>query len=333
MRSDGQSASTADIAIVAGTEINFWLIPCERRNASRMQAQLLPILNQSMNGEFAMNGHPEAQFSTIAELLFLNAPNLNFARLVSDLDTVLSRFRTLDRHLTWDYEDIASFDMPGTRIVLATSEDPRPGVALSLTLSVGPSHLPPRLNAAPARHESQMRHDALCSRLVERVRSKLTPDAILWHEVEGEVNSDVLDAVAFSKPKAAQRKDPDHPIFHSVDNVNFDAFFTVGFVGSNDRPHLPLPKNPELHRLREALYPTVETPPPHLVSPQMRLAAYSMNATLIVVSLPIGAALMTYSVLRGENMRMTSQALVATGVASTLMQSDFGQQIVALVGI
>lgn len=280
-----------------------------------------------------MNGHPEEQFSTIAELLFLNAPNLNFARLVSDLDTVLARFRDLDRHLTWDYEDIASFDMPGTRIVLATSDAPRPGVALALTLSVGPSHMPPRLNAAPMRQEQPVRHEALCSRLVERVRARLNPDAVLWHECTGLVTAEVLDALAYSKPGVSQRKDPDHPIFHSVDEANIDALYAHGFAPSNDGPDIPVPRDPELARLRLALYPPQEPAVPNLVSPQMRLAAHSMNATLIMVSLPVGAALMTYSVLRGDNMRLTSRALVATGFASTLMQSEFGQQIAAFAGI
>lgn len=280
-----------------------------------------------------MNGHPEVQFSTIAEILFLNAPNLNFARLVSDLDSVLARFADNDRHLTWEYEDIACFDMPGTRIVLATSDTPRPGVTISLTLSVGPSHLPPRLNAAPLRQNPPVGHDALCSRLVERVQSRLNPDAVLWHSVQGVVSAEVLDGLCADRRDEPLRLDPDHPIFDTVDDAGVEALYARGFQPSNDRPDLPAPRDPELARLRLALYPPVETPVPHLTSPQMRLAAHSMNATLIIVSLPVGAALMTYSVLRGDNMRLTSRALVATGFASSLMHSQIGQQMVAFAGI
>ena len=57
-----------------------------------------------------------------------------------------------------------------------------------------------------------------------------------------------------------------------------------------------------------------------------------MNATLIMVALPVGAAMLTYSVLRGENMRLTSAALVATGIASTLLQSPVAQKLVAIAG-
>ena len=277
-----------------------------------------------------MKVHSDIQFSTIAELLFLQSPNLNFARLVADLDAVLVRFHDKDRQLAWDCEDLASFDMPGTRIVLAMAEHPRPGVAASLTLAVGPSHLPPRLNAAPKRRHPAVRHEALCSRLVERVQARLKPDAVFWHECDHPVTAEVIDSLAYAQPKSSQRADPDHPIFGLLDDGNIDAVYQRGFQPSNDRPDIPLPRDPELSRLRMALYPTEEeAPPPYLISPQMRLAAHTMNATLIMVALPVGAAMLTYSVLRGENMRLTSAALVATGIASQLLQ---GPVISALMG-
>ncbi|GLS87362.1 hypothetical protein GCM10010873_23360 [Cypionkella aquatica] len=266
-----------------------------------------------------MKDHLEIQFSTIAELLFLKTPSLNFARLVADLDVVLARFHDRDRELTWDCEDLASFDMPGTRIVLATAENPRPGVAASLTLSVGPSHLPPRLNAAPKRRHPPVRHEAMCSKLVERVQARLNPDAVYWHEWAHPVTAEVIDSLAYAKPKSSQRAEPDHPVFTLLDEGNIDAIYARGFYPSNDRPHLPLPRNPELARLRAALYPPEPIVLPHLDSTQMRLAAHTMNATLMMVALPVGAAMLTYSVLRGENMRLTSAALVGTGVASSLM--------------
>ena len=268
-----------------------------------------------------MKVHPDIQFSTIAELLFLQSPNLNFARLVADLDAVLARFHDKERQLTWDCEDLASFDMPGTRIVLATAENPRPGVAASLTLSVGPSHLPPRLNAAPKRRHPAVRHEALCSRLVERVQARLNPAAVFWHECDHPVTAEVIDSLAYAKLKSSQRTDPDHKIFAPLDEGNLDDVGAPGFQPSNDSPDIPLPRDPELSRLRAALYPVEDMPAPYLVSPQMRLAAHTMNATLIMVALPVGAAMLTYSVLRGENMRLTSAALVATGLASSLFQN------------
>lgn len=306
-----------------------------------------------------MNEHPDAQFSTIAELLFLQAPPMNFARLVGDLDAVLARVHQTDRILTWDCEDIASFDMPGTRIVLATSENPRPGVAASLTISVGPSHLPPaRIDCDELGKMS--RHAEFCSKLVERVHPRLRADAIFWHQCEGPVESDLIDHLAYSAPADAAPEAKHHAVFDQLDDQNIDAVYARGFgtceakpgakphhapkpgpkagtsppkaAPSNDQPQIPRQRNLELERVRTALYPAPTPPPPHLVSPQLRLAAHTMNATLIMVALPVGAAMLTYSVLRGENMRLTTAALVATGFASTLLQSPFGQQLVSIAG-
>lgn len=319
-----------------------------------------------------MNEHPDAKFSTIAELLFLQAPPMNFARLVGDLDAVLTRVHQTDRILTWDCEDIASFDMPGTRIVLATSENPRPGVAASLTISVGPSHLPPaRIDCDEPGKMS--RHAEFCSKLVERVQPRLRADAIFWHQCEGPVESDLIDHLAYSVPADAEPEVKHHAVFDQLDDQNIDAVYARGFgtcdaksgaksdlkphhapkpgpdagapgakakartsppkaAPSNDQPQIPRQRNLELERVRTALYPAPTPPPPHLVSPQLRLAAHTMNATLIMVALPVGAAMLTYSVLRGENMRLTTAALVATGFASTLLQSPFGQQLVSIAG-
>lgn len=304
-----------------------------------------------------MGQHPDAQFSTIAELLFLQTPPMNFARLVADLDAVLARVHQIDRILTWDCEDIASFDMPGTRIVLAASENPRPGVAASLTISVGPSHLP----ATDDLDSKMSRHAEFCSKLVERVQPRLRADAVFWHEVAGLVGAETIDLLAYATPTEPPPEARHHPIFDRLDDHNIDAVYARGFgpqtastspkprpvrtaaravpeaavvatvqAASNDRPHLPRERNQELARVRTALYPEETPPPPHLVSPQLRLAAHTMNATLIMVALPVGAAMLTYSVLRGENMRLTSAALVATGLTSTLLQSPFGQQLVAI---
>lgn len=323
-----------------------------------------------------MNEHPDAQFSTIAELLFLQAPPMNFARLVGDLDAVLARVHQTDRILTWDCEDIASFDMPGTRIVLATSENPRPGVAASLTISVGPSHLPPaRIDCDEL--GTMSRHAEFCSKLVERVHPRLHADAIFWHQCAGPVEADLIDHLAYSAPADAEPEAKHHTVFDQLDDHNIDAVYARGFgpcgaksavkpdakphaapktgptarapdaevktktkartseataAPSNDQPRIPRQRNLELERVRTALYPAPTPPPPHLVSPQLRLAAHTMNATLIMVALPVGAAMLTYSVLRGENMRLTTAALVATGFASTLLQSPFGQQLAAIAG-
>ena len=81
----------------------------------------------------------DAPFSTIAQLLFTQPVAVNFARLVADLGSVLSKFDTLPRQLTWDCDDVALFDVRGTRIALGWSANPGQGYSGCLILSVGPS--------------------------------------------------------------------------------------------------------------------------------------------------------------------------------------------------
>lgn len=57
-----------------------------------------------------------------------------------------------------------------------------------------------------------------------------------------------------------------------------------------------------------------------------RLATYALNTTLLVTAMPVGAALMTYNMLGGENFRLTAQvtaltgAFLGTGVMGNLTQ-------------
>ena len=106
-------------------------------------------------------------------------------------------------------------------------------------------------------------------------------------------------------------------------------------VIANDRPDLPRTRVGELARVRAALYAVdpeaaavAERP-----SNQLRLAAHAMNATLIMVWPPLGAAVMTYSLLKGEDMQLSARLMVLTGLFATAIQSSMGQQMVAMAGI
>jgi hypothetical protein len=260
-----------------------------------------------------------ATISTIAELVFVDTPVLNFARLVSELDAVLQRLHPQDRTIVWDCDDLAIFDVPGTRLALAYTEAPREGVAASLLIAVGPSPRPAKRRKGPSRAYAASRHDLLCSKLVDRVQARLVPQAIYWHESTSGVSGEVIEALSAVQPKAAQSVKPRRPQFVLTKTAT--------------KPVPPIRRDHDLLRLRAALYPEAQKTVPQLTSNQMRLAAHAMNATLIMASLPLGAALTTYAVLRGENMRMTTAALVFTGLAGLMTQGGIAQQILAFASI
>lgn len=59
-------------------------------------------------------------------------------------------------------------------------------------------------------------------------------------------------------------------------------------------------------------------------SPELRLAVHAINYSVACVALPVGAALMTYSFLRGEDMRLTSSVTTISAVAVAVLQAGPG---------
>jgi hypothetical protein len=100
--------------------------------------------------------------------------------------------------------------------------------------------------------------------------------------------------------------------------------------------HRPEERSPsidaDLLRLRAALYEEDEHEDPR-PSAQMRLAVHAMNATLIMVWLPLGAVAMAHGLVRGEDMRLASRLMVLTGSIGALAQTPLGQQAAMLLQI
>ncbi len=274
----------------------------------------------------------DIELSVIAELAFIEEPPINFARLVADLDSVLARLHAKNRQLTWDCEDVAIFDMPGTRIALAYNDSRRASIAATLTLSVGPS-LVPAVRDIDGPEAAQ--HDVLCSKLVERVQARLKPDAIVWHETNAVVTVEVIDSLSTPTPLARPRRSADHPIYTAPDICSVDESYTRGHQRTYARPQRPPPRqhDRDLSRVRAALYPARDLNVVQQNSPQMRLAAHAMNATLITVSLPLGVAVLGYGLIAGDNMRLTSRLMVLTGCMTAFSRSEIAQQMVAFGGI
>ncbi|WP_426037316.1 hypothetical protein [Cypionkella sp. TWP1-2-1b2] len=101
---------------------------------------------------------------------------------------------------------------------------------------------------------------------------------------------------------------------------------------ANDRPTLPHPRNLELARLRDALYQADPEELPAPLSTQLRLTVHALNTTLILVWAPLGAAVMTYSLLKGEDMKLSARLMVLTGLFATAIEGAMGQHMAALVG-
>lgn len=105
---------------------------------------------------------------------------------------------------------------------------------------------------------------------------------------------------------------------------------------ANDTPDIPAPMSEEMQKLRAALYdeekpqgfhfgPAVKAPLPQ------RLTTYTFNATLLVVALPVGAALLTYNVLGREDLGVTARAMALTGAAIGFAQTGYGEVLLRFI--
>ncbi|MDP3959362.1 MAG: hypothetical protein Q8Q26_04695 [Pseudorhodobacter sp.] len=291
--------------------------------------------------------------SSIAQLLFTQPPLPNFAAIVGELDTALDRCPADRRSLSWDCEDVAIFEIDDMRVVLGNSEAPGNGFLSCLAISVGPNMIGAQESALTRRHEG------LCRMIADGVQQRYPVEAVLWHEAEGPVTSDTLDNLLDALPNRTDldrleceieivtaNDAPAAPqpavlaararIAASTARAANQPVPDAATVAANDIPDLPRLFVEDLRRVREALYPEeVEgyVAPPDKGALARRLAAHTMNTTLIMVSLPVGGALLTYSVLRGEDMRLTGRAMALTGLALGLMQTSFGLQIVAMIPV
>lgn len=254
---------------------------------------------------------------TICQLVCDADTQVNFARLVADLNSVLRRFSACQVELTWDCEDIALFDMPGTRILLGWNERIGLDGLSCLTVSVGPSPVAAIDGQFPA-------HDTMCVQLAERVQRRIPHQAVLWHHIAGVATPETLDELVDALPRLTTPNIGDMLDDEAAqENLGrAEAYLAarddLGERGDTELGSGPQPRlhDPELGRLRNALYPETDEEAPAKQSRVLQMAAHAMNATVLAVNAPIGAAVMTYGLLRGGDLRFSARATTLAGLSA-----------------
>lgn len=273
---------------------------------------------------------------TICQLVCDADTQVNFARLVSDLDAVLGRFASCPVSMTWDCEDIALFDMPGTRILMAWNERIGLDHLSCLTISVGPSPMSRTPGQFPA-------HDAMCVQLVERVQRRIPHLAAIWHHIPGIATSETIDELVdalprLTTPDVSQYLEEESP--EELEANDLVAMATLGLTVDdmslakrNAARDMPRWHDPDLGRLRHALYPPEEVAEKAKApSSQMRLAAHAMNATILTLNAPIGAAVMAYGLFTGGDVRFSGRVMTLAGVAGVVANTSIGTSLMAFAG-
>ena len=77
--------------------------------------------------------------------------------------------------------------------------------------------------------------------------------------------------------------------------------------------HVPAESLEDVFRKEVALPPDMVAEDGRHASTERRLATWTVTASIAVFAPPVGAAMATYNLIRGENFRLTAQALTLTG--------------------
>lgn len=309
--------------------------------------------------------------SMIASLVYARRPKLNFAGAVAEMDAALRDVGATSYRLLWDQDDLVSFDVDGSRVVLGLGEALRTptgkisAMVATLVISIGSgpkAGLPNKL----ADHRA-----ALLSAIVERFHASHPPECTLWSEIDHVFSADDFDLTleeaadalligrrAKPKPKpAAFNADarfgtPEverlmHRLVHQIPpraiakapvslappmaprksrriaapaamdqtTTAIPPMPTHAADFANDAPSLSHPMVGEMRTIRQALYPAVTRQPTQRGKAPLpqRLTIYTMNATLMLVALPVGSAILVYNMIRGEDLNLNARAIAATG--------------------
>ena len=131
--------------------------------------------------------------SLIASLVYARRPKLNFAGAVAEMDAALRDVGATRYRLLWDQDDLVSFDVDGSRVVLGLGDALRTptgkisAMVTTLVISIGSgpkAGLPTKL----ADHGA-----ALLSAIVERFHASHPPECTLWSEIDHVFAADDFD--------------------------------------------------------------------------------------------------------------------------------------------
>jgi hypothetical protein len=266
--------------------------------------------------------------TTIGQLFYPARPSLNFSRLVADLDAALAGCGANERRTTLERDGVAVIDAGASRIAVALTEnlDAAGATAITLTVGFGPDE---GGDARLARRQS-----VLARIIADRLSARSAPTETIWSESQEIATPEFLERSVedLALRRRAKRDD-------AAERARLRESRPVHFIDSEDIPRLVARVDATLDARRtgwdgtaalacDSDLPLVdllgfdevaaEAKPP---SSALRLAAHLIDATLMVVLLPVGAAMMIYSLTRGANLNTSARALAVTGVAISVAHS------------
>lgn len=240
----------------------------------------------------------------VACLAYGAKPELSFPEIVRTFGDVLESHRMPQRSISFDSDDIALIDLDMMRIALGWYRPETPDQSWYLAIAVGPSPHSQR-QTMPRRFSERMAQS-----VIERIGLTLPFDAVLWSETPPPLDVDRMDQVLDAlSGLASMPSDPRNSDAQDIEAVVAGAESTARAEGGRPEDHLhvgevedttPKGDNEDIGEPQSArrLFAEVYVKEPEGCSLQMYLTVYTLGTTLLLMTPPVGAAMLAYTVLR-----------------------------------
>ena len=253
--------------------------------------------------------------TTIGQLVYASRPAIDFARLTADLDAALTGCDAGSISAAKVRDDLALIDVGASRVgvALAAGLDRTGAAAVTVTVGHGPE---PQGEASLARRQS-----VLARLIAQRIASRFPPLETLWSETAEVVTPDTFERVREDLIERRQIRSE--------------------FQARCARAHRSIPQTgvepKDVARMFARFEATLDARRTGLAepiaawgdpgsagraepaSPLLRVAAHLIDATLMMIALPVGAAMMIYSLSRGPDLSNSARALAISGTGLGLL--------------
>ncbi|NBD28532.1 MAG: hypothetical protein GVY31_00660 [Alphaproteobacteria bacterium] len=278
--------------------------------------------------------------STIAALCFANPTRIDFQTLKRDLGEAFANSHGADYRITSDYDDFIVYDLLGGRVCLGYVDfendldaPPLPGLpSEALIVSVGGG---PGMQAETPLYRNR---EELCRGLAHEIDRVAPADHLLVFDRDEMVDADVYDRLVDLVRQLVQSQPGAIPTPVEPTRPRRPAHASARPTSRPTHPPMAadrisiLRQQQETERLRAAVFAEAdEEEIERQIAGRLtrRLAIYTMNGGVILLSAPIGMAALTCCVLGRESERVPARALALTGAVMGVMQSGFGLPVLS----
>lgn len=252
--------------------------------------------------------------TTVGRLVYAAMPRIDFGRLTADLDEALAGCDAGAVRMALERDGLALIDVGASRVGIALAAGLDRGGAAAVTVTVG--HGP-----GPGGETTLARRQSVLARLIaNRIALRFPPIESLWSETAEvatpgtfeRIRDELIErrriqAETQAEEARARRLLPrmgEEPGDLARMFAHLEATLDARRCGRAE----PAAASGELGRS------CAERP-----APLLRAAAHLIDATLMVVALPVGVAMMVYSLSRGPDLNTSARALALSGTGLGLL--------------